>query len=71
MEMAAKTWKGGNYWEFGGGGTVWNSIAYDPEFDNVYPGVGNGCPGPEPCALPVAETTYSVVYRGLDVDTAK
>ncbi|MYG12166.1 MAG: PQQ-binding-like beta-propeller repeat protein, partial [Gammaproteobacteria bacterium] len=25
MEMAAKTWKGGEWWEFGGGGTVWNS----------------------------------------------
>tara|TARA_S200000501_G_scaffold188174_1_gene176993 strand:+ start:3020 stop:5269 length:2250 start_codon:yes stop_codon:yes gene_type:complete len=44
MEMAAKTWKGGNYWEFGGGGTVWNSIVYDPDFDNVYLGVGNGSP---------------------------
>ena len=26
MEMAAKTWKGTDWWEFGGGGTVWNSI---------------------------------------------
>ena len=59
MEMAAKTWKGGNYWEFGGGGTVWNSIVYDPEFDNVYLGVGNGSPWTEPFVLPVAETTYS------------
>ena len=36
MEMAAKTWKGTNWWEFGGGGTVWNSIVYDPDFNNVY-----------------------------------
>ena len=44
MEIAAKTWKGGNWWEFGGGGTVWNSIVYDPDFNNVYLGVGNGSP---------------------------
>ncbi len=44
MEMAAKTWKGTNWWEFGGGGTVWNSIVYDPDFNNIYLGVGNGSP---------------------------
>ena len=37
MEMAAKTWKGTDWWEFGGGGTVWNSIVYDSEFNNIYP----------------------------------
>ena len=44
MEMAAKTWKGTDWWEFGGGGTVWNSIVYDPDFNNIYLGVGNGSP---------------------------
>jgi quinohemoprotein ethanol dehydrogenase len=44
MEMAAKTWKGGAWWEIGGGGTVWNSIVYDPDFHTVYLGVGNGAP---------------------------
>lgn len=44
MEEAAATWKGGNWWEIGGGGTVWNSIVYDPEFNSVYIGVGNGAP---------------------------
>jgi quinohemoprotein ethanol dehydrogenase len=44
METAAETWKGGNWWEIGGGGTVWNSIVYDPDFNNVYLGVGNGAP---------------------------
>ena len=42
MEMAADTWKGSNWWEFGGGGTVWNSIVYDADFNNIYLGVGNG-----------------------------
>ena len=44
MEIAAETWKGGEWWKIGGGGTVWNTIVYDPEFDQVYIGVGNGTP---------------------------
>ena len=30
--------------EVGGGGTVWDSIAYDPELDLLYVGTGNGSP---------------------------
>ena len=44
MEMAAATWHGGNWWEVGGGGTVWDSMAFDPELDLLYIGVGNGSP---------------------------
>jgi quinohemoprotein ethanol dehydrogenase len=44
MELAAKTWKGGEWWKIGGGGTVWNSIVYDPDFNHLYLGVGNGAP---------------------------
>lgn len=43
MAKAATTWTG-KYWEGGGGGTVWDSMAYDPELDMVYLGVGNGTP---------------------------
>ncbi|HLB31806.1 MAG TPA: PQQ-dependent dehydrogenase, methanol/ethanol family [Gammaproteobacteria bacterium] len=43
MEMAAKTWNG-EWWTQGGGGTVWDSMAYDPELDLLYIGVGNGSP---------------------------
>ncbi|MFT6367122.1 MAG: PQQ-dependent dehydrogenase (methanol/ethanol family) [Bacteroidia bacterium] len=43
MEMAAETWNG-QWWTMGGGGTVWDSISYDPELDLVYIGVGNGGP---------------------------
>ena len=44
LEMAAKTWRGGEWWKIGGGGTVWDSMAYDPELDLLYFGVGNGSP---------------------------
>lgn len=43
MELAAKTWRG-QWWQLGGGGTVWDSMAYDPELDLLYIGVGNGSP---------------------------
>lgn len=43
LEMAAKTWKG-EWWKLGGGGTVWDSMSYDPELDLLYIGVGNGSP---------------------------
>ncbi len=43
LEVAAKTWTG-EWWEVGGGGTVWDSLAYDPELDLLYVGTGNGSP---------------------------
>ena len=44
LEHAAATWRGGKWWEVGGGGTVWDSMAYDPELNLLYLGVGNGSP---------------------------
>jgi quinohemoprotein ethanol dehydrogenase len=43
MEQAAKTWTG-EWWKWGGGGTVWDSMVHDPELDLLYIGVGNGSP---------------------------
>ena len=44
MKLAASTWGGSNWLDFGGGGTVWDSMAYDPELDLLYIGTGNGGP---------------------------
>ena len=44
MKMAARTWSGEEWWEYGGGGTVWDSMAFDPELNLLYIGVGNGSP---------------------------
>lgn len=43
MEMAARTWSG-EWWKLGGGGTVWDSMAYDADLDLLYVGTGNGSP---------------------------
>ena len=44
LERALPTWQGGEWWKFGGGGTVWDSMAWDPELDLLYVGTGNGGP---------------------------
>lgn len=43
LATAAQTWHG-QWWIGGGGGTVWDSMAYDPELDTLYVGTGNGSP---------------------------
>ena len=43
MPMATRTWNG-EWWKHGGGGTVWDSIVYDPKLKLVYLGTGNGGP---------------------------
>ena len=46
MAVAMKTWSDGGtknkWWEQGGGGTPWDSMAYDPDLDLIYVGTGNG-----------------------------
>jgi PQQ-dependent dehydrogenase (methanol/ethanol family) len=42
-QAARPTW-GGGVPDSGGGGTVWDSISYDPDLNLVYFGVGNGSP---------------------------
>lgn len=43
IERARATWSG-DWGEFGGGGTVWDAIVYDREFNQILIGVGNGSP---------------------------
>ena len=51
MEMAAKTWKG-QWWKFGGGGSPWDPVSYDPESNLLYFGTGNGLPWDEKSRSP-------------------
>ena len=46
LKKAAETWSG-DWWKLGGGATVWDGMAYDPDADLLYVGTGNGGPWPE------------------------
>jgi PQQ-dependent dehydrogenase (methanol/ethanol family) len=43
MEAAAKTWAG-EWWKYGGGGSIWDGMAVDPDANLLYVGTGNGNP---------------------------
>ena len=43
MRVAAETWNG-EWWVVGGGGTVWDGMAYDGSANLLYIGTGNGSP---------------------------
>jgi len=71
MEMAAKTWTG-EWWKFGGGGTAWNAFTYDPEFNRVYIGTGNGSPWNRKIRSPQGgDNLFLSSVVALDADTGE
>ena len=71
LEMASKTWTG-QWWTMGGGGTVWNSIVYDPEFNQLYIGTGNGSPWNQQIRSPEGgDNLFLSSIVALNADTGK
>ncbi|MFT5132682.1 MAG: quinohemoprotein ethanol dehydrogenase [Gammaproteobacteria bacterium] len=71
MAMAAKTWTG-EWWKFGGGGTAWNAITYDGEFNRVYIGTGNGGPWNRKIRSPGGgDNLFLSSIVALDADTGE
>ncbi|MDG2061779.1 MAG: PQQ-dependent dehydrogenase, methanol/ethanol family [SAR86 cluster bacterium] len=69
MRLAAKTWTG-EWWKYGGGGTVWHAMAYDPEFNHVYIGTGNGAPWNQKIRSPGGgDNLFLSSIVALDADT--
>src|SRR5688572_1427558 len=69
MEIAAATWNG-EWWLTGGGGTVWDSIVYDPVTDLLLVGVGNGSPWPSEIRSPGGgDNLFLSSIVALDPDT--
>jgi quinohemoprotein ethanol dehydrogenase len=71
LEKAAKTWSG-EWWKNGGGGTVWDSMAYDPQLDLLYIGTGNGDPWARQIRNPQREDNlFSSSIVALKPDTGE
>ncbi len=71
MAMAAKTWTG-EWWKFGGGGNVWNGITYDPDFNTVLVGTGNGSPWNRKIRSPGGgDNLFLCAIVALDADTGE
>jgi len=69
--MAAKTWKG-EWWKYGGGGTAWNAITFDPKYNRIYIGTGNGTPWNQKIRSPGGgDNLFVCSIVALDADTGK
>ncbi len=70
-EMIAKTWSG-QWWRVGTGGTVWNAMTFDPEFNQIYLGVGNSGPYNPARRNPAGgDNLFVASVVALDADTGK
>ena len=71
MEKAAETWAG-EWWEFGGGGTVWDSIVYDPVTNLVLFGTANAEPwNPNANDRGTGDALYTGSIVAIDADTGE
>ena len=71
MAKAARTWTG-EWWKAGGGGTPWDSFAYDAEARLLYVGTGNGSPWTTNLRSPEGgDNLYLSSILALDVRTGK
>lgn len=71
MAMAAKTWTG-EWWKHGGGATVWNAMAYDPKYNRIYIGTGNGAPWNHKIRSPQGgDNLFVCSIVALDADTGE
>lgn len=69
--MAARTW-GGEWWKWGGGGTPWNGITFDAEFNRIYVGTGNSANyNPEQRSPGGGDNLFLASIVALDADTGK
>jgi PQQ-dependent dehydrogenase (methanol/ethanol family) len=72
LAEAAKTWNGDNYWKIGGGGTMWDGMAYDAALDTLYVGTGNGDPWNQAIRSPGGgDNLYLSSIVALDPNTGK
>jgi quinohemoprotein ethanol dehydrogenase len=73
LQIAAETWlTDRNYWEQGGGGTVWDGAIYDPETDLFYFGTGNATPWNREMRDPIGgDNLFTASVVAVDPDTGE
>jgi quinohemoprotein ethanol dehydrogenase len=71
QRAAAKTWSG-EWWKMGGGGSVWDGMAYDPDTNTVFAGTGNAEPWPEKFrGSKGLDNLYTCSIVAVDANTGK
>ncbi len=71
LEAAAKSWAP-DAWKTGGGGTVWDSITYDPETNLVYFGTANAEPwNPNARGSKAGDSLYTASIVAVNPDTGE
>ena len=73
MRRAATTWDADKeWWKHGGGGAVWDGLAYDPEAGLVYVGTGNAQPWTfHHRSSKDKDNLYAASILAVDVDTGE
>ncbi len=73
LVAAAETWDpAGRWWELGGGGAVWDAMAFDPELNILYIGTGTGSPWDRHHRSPAGgDNLYISSIVALDPDSGR
>ena len=70
LATAAKTWRG-EWWRSGGGGNVWDAIAYDPASRLVYFGTANAAPWATKFRGGTQDSLYTASIVAVALDTGR
>ncbi|TAM12504.1 MAG: PQQ-dependent dehydrogenase, methanol/ethanol family [Nevskiaceae bacterium] len=74
LQRAVKTWSKPGWWRLGGGGPVWNDMAYDPALHLLYFGTGNANPWNRYIrngASGAGDNLYTASIVAVNVETGK
>jgi quinohemoprotein ethanol dehydrogenase len=72
LKAAARTWDPKSRWEVGGGGTVWDGMAYDPKLKLLYFGTGNAEVYPQRLRSPAGgDNLFTSSVLAVHADTGR
>ena len=72
LAAAASSWDPHSAWQYGGGGPVWDGMAYDPRLDLLYIGTGNASTYPQRVRSPAGgDNLYTCSILALSPKTGQ